>query len=173
MTSGGKGDRDWALQRILNKGIQSARRLVLCGGGVPFALSHAQVTLSSSEKDELSALPVQVRPAPGSELGEPGQEKTLGTGSPLWVLFKVSDFSPKSAACFLESSGSCVLSRGCTEHGHVLLRGWHWGFHGRWCWGSFTDKTILTKSFWTWKCTARDVRLLRSLGRQPKVAVHY
>ena len=82
--------------------------------------------------------------APGSELGEPGQEKTHGTGSPLWVLFKVSDFSPKSAVCFLESSGSCVLSRGCTEHGHVLLRGWHWGFHWRWCRGSFTDKTILT-----------------------------
>ena len=63
LTSGGKGARDWALQRILNKGIQSACRLVLCGSGVPFTLSHAQVTLSSSEKDELSALPVQVWPS--------------------------------------------------------------------------------------------------------------
>ena len=53
---------------------------------MPFALSHAQVTLSSSEKAELSALSVQVQPAPGSELGEPGQEKTRGTGSPLSVI---------------------------------------------------------------------------------------
>lgn len=131
LTSGGKGARDWVLRKILNKGIQSAPRLVLRGGAVPFALSHTKVTLSSSEKDELSALPVQVQPAPGSELGDPAQERTRGTGSPLWVLLKVFDFSPQSAACFLQSSGSCVLSRGCTEHGHVLLRGWHWGFHGR------------------------------------------
>lgn len=111
-------------------------------------------------------------PHPGQSWESQGRKRPAGP-DPHWVLFKVSDFSPQSAACFLESSDSCILSRGYTEHGHVLLRGWHWGFHGRWCRGSFTDPTILTKSFWMWKCTARDVRLLRSFGKQHKVAVHY
>lgn len=42
-----------------------------------------RVTLCSSEKDELSALPVQVQPASGTELGDPGQGRTRGNASPL------------------------------------------------------------------------------------------
>ena len=131
LTSGGKGLETEFYKESWTKGFRALPGWcsveVQC---LSLSPTH-RVTLSSSEKDELSALPVQVQPAPGIELGDPGQGRTRGTASPLWVLLKVFHFSPQSAACFLQSSGSSVLSRGCTEHGHVLLRGWHWGFHGQ------------------------------------------